>query len=243
MGSAAFDVMIIAGEKDYNKIRYVYDSVTRYVRNHDKIYIVTPTEIERTFDAIYVNDRDVLDIDRSAIHYRPNWIYQQYIKLFQDITQHDDYLTVDCDLIFNKPIDIYQDNKPAFFFGRYQNYDFYFEYTEKMLGFRKLCQHSFINEFMLFRKSVIRSMLELYNFDKLLFIEKSNSIISENCRLSEFETYGNFVYKNFPDSYNYRTLASKTMGKAGAWENREIERIVQAMSNTIFDIFTIHTWS
>lgn len=80
-----FDIFITAAPKDYNKLPYVLSSIHQNIKGFDEIIICSPTEIY--LDVKQVRDKDILDINLSKINYRSNWIYQQFLKLFQFITE------------------------------------------------------------------------------------------------------------------------------------------------------------
>lgn len=237
-----FDIILISGNKDLNKLKYVYNSIiTNITDKYDNIYLISPEKYHINDNVINYTDDEVLKINRGDIKYRPNWIYQQYLKLFQNISKNDYYLIVDADIIFNRPITIFDKGKPTFFFGANQNHQPYFNYTKQMLGINKKHPLSFINEFMLFDKNVIDKILLNFNNDKFEFIQKSNDIVTNDCYISEYELYGNFVYNKFKDKYNYKNLNYYNRVKPDIWSDGDIERLITTMKRTQFDIFTIHT--
>jgi len=238
-----FDIIIVSAEKDFNKLGYVYDSImSNIVDPFGEVYLISNKKHNISCEVINYLDDEVLKIDRSDIPYRPNWIAQQYLKMFQAVTENDYYLVVDSDVIFNKLITIFEDDKPTFFFGRNQNYAPYFEYSQKMLGVGREYSRSFINEFMLFDKRIIREMVSKFDNNRFEFIRRSNDILSETCHLSEFELYGNYVYELHGDTYNYKNIKAHLGGKHSVWSDRAIEERIEAMSGTDYDVFTLHSW-
>jgi hypothetical protein len=202
-----FDILILSAEKDYNKVKFVYESIKKYIDGFNKVYCITNKEIieELKVEGInYYTDDDVLDFDFSKfkgnVLKRSGWYKQQYIKLFQNVTL-DNYLVVDSDIIFNKKIDIIENGKPNFFFGRDQYNEAYFRFMKTFLNLDKVHNHSFINEIMLFNRSYINHMLEILNLDANGFFDESVKVLNEmnhDAGLSEYELYGNFVTKYFP---------------------------------------------
>ena len=238
-----FDVVILSSEKDFNKLEYVYDSImANVVDEFDNIYLISNKRHNISSEVINYLDDEVMKIDRSDISHRPNWIAQQYIKLFQNITENDYYLVVDSDIIFNKKITIFNDNKPTFFFGRDQTNAPYFRYSEKMLNVGRVYHRSFINEFMLFDKKIIKDILSGFNDDRFEFIKRSNAVITNECYISEFELYGNYVYEHHREAYNYKNIKAHLGGRHSVWTDRAIEKRIRALSGTDYDAFTIHSW-
>jgi hypothetical protein len=206
-----FDVVILSSGKDFNKLGYVYDSIMEnIVDDLDNIYLISDKRHNISSEVVNYIDDEVLDIDRSDISYRPNWIAQQYIKLFQDVTENDN-------------------NKPTFFFGRDQNHAPYFRYSQIMFGFGREYHRSFINEFMLFDKRIIKDMLSGFNDDRFEFIRRSNAIITSECYISEFELYGNYVYKYHENNYNYKNIKTNLGGKRSIWDDRSIVKRIIAV--------------
>ena len=88
-----YDIFITCSMKDYIKIDLCLEYLHKHIKNFDKIYLVTPNLINKSqlerYNIEYFNDKDVLNINPMRWKYRPNWIYQQFIKLFQNITKND----------------------------------------------------------------------------------------------------------------------------------------------------------
>lgn len=238
-----FDIVILSSEKDFNKLKYVYESIVcNVVDVFDDVYVITDKPYCLNNDVIHYLDDDVLEIDRSAIGYRPGWIAQQYLKLFQGVSKHDCYLVVDADVIFNRPISIFEHGRPSFFGGRDQHHLPYFEYTKRMLNLGRVYPYSFINEFMLFDRRIIADILSGFNNDKFEFIRRSNEIINSRCYLSEYELYGNYVCEHYRGRYNYKRVRTRLNGKRGLWSDRAIEDKIAVFADSDYDVFTIHSW-
>ena len=86
-----FDVFIVSAPKDHNKLPYVIDSIrTNLCDSCGEIIVVSPTPIDIKIEGVkQFRDEEVLTIQRNLIPHRPNWIFQQFLKLFQDVTKND----------------------------------------------------------------------------------------------------------------------------------------------------------
>ena len=104
--------------------------------------------------------------------------------------------------------------------------------------------HTFINDFMLFDKNIRRDICH----SEVVYLTCCNKVIAENCLLSEFELYGNYVTKYFPDRYDKQYTKTKMFGKSmyniKPWNAEEINELVAINSDIKdLDLFTIHTWT
>ncbi len=245
-----FDILILSAEKDFNKIKFVYESINNNINNFDNIHCVTNVKIDDKYkisDINYYTDEDVLNLDYSKfkgnVLKRKGWYKQQYIKMFQNVTS-DDYLVVDSDIFFNRKIDIFND-KPSFFFGRDQHHLPYFEFMRRLLKLEKTYNFSFINEIMFFKREYIKKILDMLNVDINGFFDLSVDILNDinhDAGLSEYELYGNFVTKYFPDSYNYTHIKTYLGGKYSAWNDQEVYNYIKSFEKSDYDIISMHSW-
>ena len=110
-----FDVFIPCKTSDVHKLKFVLSAIRKNVPGSDKIYIVSPNQL--TIDgAVCLTDFDVLPKRyKDTIQYRPGWIFQQYLKLFQEVTA-DRYLVIDSDLYIRSKLEIIdKEGRPSFF--------------------------------------------------------------------------------------------------------------------------------
>lgn len=246
-----YDIFIACAMKDYIKVDLCLNYLNSHMKNFDKIYLVTPTCPDKSklekYNIEYFNDKDVLDINPMKWKYRPNWIYQQFIKLFQNITKNDYYFTIDADVIINKDISMFSENgKPIWYYGWEQNHEPYFNFQKKIFGFGRIANHTFINDTNFFNKKVIQNMLSRYNFTIKSFIEKSYDIINNNCYPGEPELYGNYVLRYFPEMYEIKPLKTVNVGRyqTDPFENvysiNEINEFIN--SNKEYDMIMLHSW-
>jgi len=245
-----YDILLLSGKKDLNKIKYVYDSIVENVVGFNKVYCVCE-EIPKNkiSDIHYVDDFSILnnyDISsfKGNIHKRRGWYIQQYIKLLQRVTL-DDYLVVDSDVFFNRKVKIIEDGKPNFLFGRDQLHKPYFDFNNELLGIGRLYPFSFINEVMYFKRDIINDIFETVGGDDKLFFNKTVEILNKGNRvtgMSEFELYGNYVYKNFKNSYNYKRIKTYLGGKYELWSDEDIIEFKKHFKHKDYDIVSMHSW-
>ncbi len=246
-----FDVLITLAEKDFLKLRFVIESMIKNVDGIDKIYCVSNIKIPKELVISSVNyllDKDVIDFNfdqfKDVIKLRKGWYIQQYIKLFQDVTS-DEYLVVDSDVYFNKPVKIFEGGKPNFLFGKDQNHAPYFQFMKHLFDLDRVYPFSFINEIMLFKWEIINHMLHSLGVTKYGFFELSvNELnkINNASGFSEYELYGNYTTKHFPNAYNYKYINVQDKAKKELWSLKEIKDFIHHFESTDVDIIKMHTW-
>jgi len=249
MSEFTFDVFICCHPKDLYKLRQVVRCVRTYIPQAQAIHVSTPvhqkilTEMPVIDTVHYHYDNEVLDIPKDW-KFRPNWIYQQLLKLFQGVTS-DWYLVIDCDLFVVKPLEM---RMPTFLHGRDQHNESYFNFTETMFGFGREYKHSFIADMMLFYRPYIQEMVAMRFDDQNDFIQKSYAVIDGGCQLSEYECYGNFIRKHKPGTYEHRRVTYEYVGRSNnehenyEFTEQEIERMVSTAERSGLQLFAIHSW-
>ena len=246
-----YDVLIVIAEKDFNKLRYLVDSIERYLIGYRDIYVISNVEIpaNKTISGIvYSTDSKVLDFNFGRLQGvnvgRKGWYVQQFIKLFQELTGND-YLVIDADVILNRTIHVIEKDKPCFLFGKNQYHEPYFTFMKNVLGLHKEYSCSFINEIMYFKRDMIRGMINSVACNKYGFFELAiNEInrINDASGFSEYETYGNFIVTNFPELYGYKYLKTKSFNKSRPWTNEEIEEKRDSFEHQDIDMLCMHSW-
>jgi hypothetical protein len=110
-----FDLFIPVAPKDEIKLSYVIEYANKHLK-HKKIFVCSPHNITNKItdsNITYINDKDVLDVpDRSFISFRPNWIYQQFLKLFFNQSESEYYFALDADTIITKTLPLFENKHP-----------------------------------------------------------------------------------------------------------------------------------
>lgn len=153
------------------------------------------------------------------------WYFQQFLKMsYAKICEDDAYLVWDADTIPLVPISFYDEKTKKYVFTLKTEYNEpYFITMKKIItpSLEKLQKESFIAEHMIFCKDIMCDLLDnmernqqlngQYWFEKILYSVGKNDIM--NFSFSEFETYGNFSLKYYPDRYQTRSLTSLREGR------------------------------
>ena len=102
---------------------------------------------------------------------------------------------------------------------------------EKIFDLERVYPHSFINETMFFKRSIINHFLDSFKIDPKGFFElilNEVNRVNEMSGFSEYEFYGNYVTKYFKDSYNYKYLKTYLGGKYGLWNEDEDQTVCKS---------------
>lgn len=250
-----FDIFFACAPKDFNKLPYVVQSAVDNIEGYDRIYICVPQQIpdkilsKINVDYKLVYDDDVLPgVNRKRWKFRPNWCFQQHLKLFQEVTQ-DWYLTLDCDTIVNRRMKFFNDDTPIYWKGTDQFFGPYFIFQVLMIGIPKINERSFIADMNFIYRPIINDMLKRNNYTRESFIEKSQKITTKWCCIGEPELYGSYCQKYYPSMYNEKYLKHHTYGGRPQrnltefkWNDNEIKQMIERASHLEVDTFSLHSW-
>jgi len=245
-----YDIVITSHEKDFNKIKYVVESAEKFLTGFDNIYLILSERVEyneldilktKTSRPIHLyKETDVLNVDKTKISHRPNWIYQMLLKMFQTITINDNFLILESDSIFNTKINFFEDNKIIFYLGNDQYHIPYFEFSKKIANIGREYNHTFICEFMMYNKKKIIELLKISKCNDVYeFIEKTYQYVTPSCYPADYELYGNFMYKYYKDELILKPIKVLLNATHSIWTDSSIESLIR---NTSGDVISFHTW-
>lgn len=248
------DVFIPCAPKDYTKMKYAILSLIKHIKEIGDIHICTPSPIQPLdidYNIKYHLDFDVLpNINPFKWRHRPNWIYQQMIKLFQNVTATDYYFTYDIDGILIKDLSLFtKNNKPIWYSAWEQNHQPYFNFSKKIFGYDKIYPLTFISDTCFFNKIFVKEMLEKFGYTQKSFLDKSYEIIDNSCYISESELYGNYMMGYNPAIYEVKPLNQKLIEKFqysaldSTFNENEINEILKYYENNenAFDMIQLRS--
>jgi hypothetical protein len=246
-----YDILLAMAEKDFIKFQFVYNSVMEHLEGFDQIHCVTPVPVPsklRIEGVQYSLDEDAIDFDfsncKGVIKERTNWYKQQFIDLFQVVTS-DDYFQIDTDTCFNRKVNVIENGKPSFLFGKDQDHRPYRELTQKLFGFGREYPYSFISDMMFFKRDIIKELVAFTGLNKYGFFELIINEVNKTQQpsgFSEYDTYGNYVTKYFPDLYNYKHLKALRVSKRRIWRKEEVQRLIDTHKTNDLDVLAYHTY-
>jgi hypothetical protein len=242
----SFDVLIVCHEKDYPKLPVVISSIKSNVESFNKIHIITNTDLTIDDSTVVVHhEKNVLDINLKKLKYRPTWIYQQLLKLLQNVTQ-EWYLVIDADTVVTNKLMPIVNGKGRFYFNQNeQNYEPYFDFAKK-LKIKKVVENTFISEIMLFNQNYVKELFSTCGLNSnQQIVEFMYENIKEKSHLSEYELYGNFIQANFPNEYDAEEIYSWGLGKGSwdtnFWNQQRMEIMIEAFGKD-YDLMSFHTF-
>lgn len=246
-----YDVLIPAGEKDFTKVRFAYDSIVKYIGGFKDVHCISNVKMPgslRISGVQYHLDEDVIDFDfsvfKGVIKDRTGWYRQQFVKWFQTVTS-DDYLVSESDNIYIKKVKLFKDGKPIFVLGNDQYHVPYYRFTEKLFGFGREYPYSFINEIMLLKRDIINEFvastgMTKYGFFAMIAAELNKT--QERSGMSDYDLYGNYVTKYHKDMYEYDYVKFVNLSKFRPWTESEIKHEIDKRQNSGISMIKMHTW-
>lgn len=245
--SHLFDIFLACGTKDYNKLPFVINSIEQNIHGYNNIFVCTPTRVNVGENIIYYLDQDILPTDRSLWSFRPNWCFQQHLKLFQNVTLPY-YLTLDCDTIINRPIKFFHNDTPIWYKGWDQLNQPYFTFNQRILGLDRIPTRTFIADMNFMYRPFIQEMLKWKNYTIESFIEASQKLTTPTCYMAEPELYGQYCLRFHPDFYQIEILKQDGSGRLQEttsqiiWSNKDVETIIYNNKSKDLDTFAMHSW-
>ena len=172
---------------------------------------------------------------------RVGWYFQQLLKFAFAKSQYakEYYLTWDADTIPLTPISFFDGETPLFT-KKIEHHKPYFVTLNRILGFGKLVDFSFIAEHMIFKVPIVKEMLDAIAVyptsegnnwvEKIMFA--CHFAPGQGPYFSEFETFGNYCVKYHPSLYQVRQL--NTFRSAGMIRGRHINE--KLLDRLAFDL-------
>lgn len=243
-----YDLFIPVAPKDEIKLQYVIEYANKNLQ-YKKIYICSPHAItNKITDANinYINDKDVLDIsDKSFISFRPNWTYQQFLKLFFNFSESEYYFALDADTIIMKPLPLFENTHPIWYYGWKQNHFPYFLFNKKLFNLNKNLEHTGIGDLGLFNKNIIKTFLNYTGQNSgIELLKKIGNKLNVVFHFSEYETYANFANQYYPNLYKFKHLEQLNCGKdlnlGQDWTDKDIKLTIEQNNNK--SILSLHSW-
>jgi hypothetical protein len=251
------DVILLVGTRDCfiakKTIRYIKQNLVT-----KNIYLITDIRNKKFFSEQFIQAYNIIIIDENNLvpglsfdsvsslmkqccewkNY--GWYLQQFLKIGFALSSYakERYLIWDADTFPLRPLRFYENGK-SIITAKSEYHIPYFKTIHKLLGINKIADYSFIAEHMVVDVSIMKEMIEVIMesnitgttwYEKIInaFDVKEENELSKFA-FSEFETYGTFCLKYYPDTFVVRNL--KTFREAGKLYGRGVtQKQLQSLS-------------
>jgi hypothetical protein len=247
----SFDIVIPLGPNEISNINEQIIYTKKNVIGYRNIYIIS-CNLNIKIDSCIIIDENIFPFKNFIFNHfikhngkknRNGWYFQQLIKLYAGhyISELlDDYLVIDADVLFLKPLIFIENNKPIFATGT-ENHKPYFTHMNLLNNnFTKTHNKSGICHHMLFNKKYINEIFTIVEmqhqkpfwqaFILSVFEHLNHSITTAESGASEYELYFNYMVKNYNNNIIIRDLT---------WENISKYRYINRKFNLNNDYISI----
>jgi len=136
--------------------------------------------------------------------YNANHIKQQIFKMNVDRYVDGKVLIVDAEILFLRKMRWVENNGINFYLGSKRHYQPHFDFIKKYFGIDRQIDYTCITDTMIFCTGILKEIREsIEQRNKNTWLNIFNNLIKiDNEFLSEFEIYGNYIFKNYPKTLN-----------------------------------------
>lgn len=212
-----YDVLIPVGKRDVARVGFCVESLRWLDPQPDSVTVVTPDpalvpRLDRPGVRV-VRDSDVLDLERVGP--QGNWVFQQFIKLFQGVTENSLYMTVDSDLVFLRPFKVFADDgRPLFWrFPLAGAHGGFQSFMRDAWGLEGPKAHSMVCHMMMFDRKFVQEMLDVFvrlhpcpegmGRVEHLYRYAAERSCDKWC-ISEYESYASYMEARHPGVYGLK---------------------------------------
>jgi len=249
-----FDIVIPLGPNERKNIHKQIEYTKKNVIGYRNIYIITKNADNLKVDGCTVIDEMIFPFkinDIASYFFRYNgknnrngWYLQQLLKLYVSLVIDellDDYLVVDSDVYFLKPIEFIKNNKYIFTVSN-ENHDPYFKHMKRLHNsFTKQTSDSGIAHHMIFNRKIIKNMFKIVEeYHKkpfwVAFIESVDEHKKYNINVSESGASEYEIYFNYMLIYNKEITVIRQLN----WCNKPHNYVININENS--DYVSICNW-
>lgn len=211
------DVVIVAIDKDFDVLVHVIDSIRKNIKHPiDEIIIISPKSaaiknICRKKKCLFIDETSVLPISKKDIDYiadgkdRSGWLFQQLLKWSGDkFAKNDFFLIADADTVFCRPQVFVYEGKVMMPVCSQLGHRPYYTAYEKLTGESVSSLINFTSHHVLFDKRILAELKgKIEKHSKTdwcrAIISTKNINPSEGSCVSDYETYGQYVFSHYKD--------------------------------------------
>lgn len=211
------DIIIVAIDKDYDVLVHVISSIRKNILHPiGEIIIISPKsklirDLCKRKKCRFVDEATVLPISKKDIDYivdgkdRSGWIFQQLLKWSGDkYAKNNFFLIADADTIFCRPQVFVFNGKITMSACSQLGHVPYYQAYEKLTGEKVEPLINFTSHHSLFEKeklSELKNKIEKHSrlawYEAIIKTKNINP--GEGSCVSDYETYGQYVFKHYRD--------------------------------------------
>ena len=211
------DIIICAVSKDYDVLVKAIGSIRKNIKHPiDNIFLICPIstkikKIAKDNQCTLINENKVLPITKNDIHYNVNnqdrsgWLFQQLLKFSGDqFSKNEYFLITDSDTIYCRPQVFINNNKVLLPISNQLCHLPYFDAIYRLIGekippvFNVTSHHSLLEKSKL---KILKNKIENEKNIPWWQVIINNIDHSQGASFSEYQTYGQFCYKNFSKDF------------------------------------------
>jgi len=248
-----YQVVMPVHPKDHTKLSYIIERVFWFTEA-SAIHIMAydPVGVHNSFSPdsrVHVHDEhSILPESRGIfpdIRQGQGWYFQQFLELFQDVTDTDWYIGLNCDLLFNSPYPVFKDGRPVQVLSRDKNSqrEHYNPFNRAMFGptFAD-APWNYLSDASLYNKRITRQMAESLGYDVAGFMRRSAELINLKHTPGDANLYMHYVHNVYPSLYRLAELSNAMNGlyNGGIWSRDKIDAAI--LLNRDAATISFHTW-
>ena len=231
--------------------------VAAMLPTNDKIIFLDEDKVEEGMTAerirqLVLNISEQSDFEGWYANKIFGWYFQQFLKMaYCKKCNNRAYVTWDADTLPLSRIVFTDESTDKYFFTMKTEYHLpYFETMKRLINppLERMADASFIAENMIFDVEIMTELLKRIEsnntidgndwYEKIMYAVGKNGIT--HFSFSEFETYGNFTLKYYPDKYGMRELRSLRNGRTYLGIHPSDKKLAWAAES--YDIVSFERW-
>lgn len=251
-----YQVSIPVHPKDYTKIPFVVERALRHTDASAVHLLAYETDNIRRYipsdSRVFLHhEGDILPESRDIfpdIRQGQGWYFQQFLELFQDVTDTDWYIGLNCDLMINRPYPVFNGRTPLQVLSRDKNSqkEVYNPFNLAMFPGTQPAPWNYLSDGTLYNKRITRQMAESVGCDVAGFMRKSAELISMDCNPrytpGDANLYMHYVNTVYPTLYTVVELRNSMNGLYNGieWTTERLEELLS--NNSTSDTISAHCW-
>lgn len=250
----SFDIVIPLGPNEISRINEQIKYTKKNVIGYRNIYIITCNLNIKIEDCIIISEnifpfKDFITeyfLQYKGKNNRNGWYFQQLLKLYAGTYINgilENYLVIDADVFFLKPINFMENDKPIFTIGNGYHIPYFIHMNLLHNDFSRVYNKSGICHHMLFNTTYINKICNIVSeyhnkpFWQVFILsvnEHTNyNINAEESGASEYELYFNYMLKNYDNDIIIRDLN---------WTNISVADYNTGILNLNYDFISVCAW-